>query len=362
MKKVNSKAKSVKKKRKLFLAILMILFTGVVLTASTYAWFTSNRNVSVEAIDVNVAAADGLQISVDAVEWKSVITKSDITSSAASSWEGSNNYVPTGTIMPVSTVGAVDENGYMKFYKGTIINQKRADGLTYANMLTATLEEEKKGESAPNFVAFDLFFKLPAGDTATNIYLSSGSSVIAGNVAKNIEYASRVAFVVQGNIGTTVTDMKEIYSKKASAIVANGKNDNVYIWEPNYDRHTTTSINHAVQVYGLQAPLQDNATALDYYGVKNNIADSHYVELKYDSSNQNHINSFGLMNSETIEIRTPDEYNTATNYQTLFTLNPGITKVRIYLWIEGQDVDCEDSASGGDLLYNLQFSLDDKAN
>ena len=26
------------------------------------------------------------------------------------------------------------------------------------------------------------------------------------------------------------------------------------------------------------------------------------------------------------------------------------------MWVEGQDVDCEDNASGGSLSYNLQFS------
>ena len=31
------------------------------------------------------------------------------------------------------------------------------------------------------------------------------------------------------------------------------------------------------------------------------------------------------------------------------------------MWIEGQDVDCENDASGSDLSYNLQFSILDKA-
>ena len=32
------------------------------------------------------------------------------------------------------------------------------------------------------------------------------------------------------------------------------------------------------------------------------------------------------------------------------------------MWVEGQDVDCEDKASGGSLSYNLSFSIDSKAN
>ena len=50
-----------------------------------------------------------------------------------------------------------------------------------------------------------------------------------------------------------------------------------------------------------------------------------------------------------------------TAYLSLFKVAAGITKVRIYMWIEGQDYDCEDRASGGSLTYSLQFSIDDKA-
>ena len=37
-----------------------------------------------------------------------------------------------------------------------------------------------------------------------------------------------------------------------------------------------------------------------------------------------------------------------------------IVKLRIYFWIEGQDIDCENHASGGDITLKLQFSLNDK--
>ena len=36
----------------------------------------------------------------------------------------------------------------------------------------------------------------------------------------------------------------------------------------------------------------------------------------------------------------------------------GATKYRVYMWIEGQDIDCENNASGTDLEFNLSFSLD----
>lgn len=38
------------------------------------------------------------------------------------------------------------------------------------------------------------------------------------------------------------------------------------------------------------------------------------------------------------------------------TLTAGITKIRVYMWVEGEDVDCENNASGTDIGYNLQFT------
>lgn len=48
----------------------MILFCGVILSTSTYAWFTANKTVTINDITVNVAAMNGLQIFVDAINWK----------------------------------------------------------------------------------------------------------------------------------------------------------------------------------------------------------------------------------------------------------------------------------------------------
>lgn len=41
----------------------------------------------------------------------------------------------------------------------------------------------------------------------------------------------------------------------------------------------------------------------------------------------------------------------------VFSLEAGITKVRMYMWIEGQDVDCEDDASGSNIAFDLQLTV-----
>ena len=43
----------------------------------------------------------------------------------------------------------------------------------------------------------------------------------------------------------------------------------------------------------------------------------------------------------------------------VFSLKAGITKVRMYMWIEGQDVDREDDASGSNIAFDLQLTVKD---
>ena len=35
--------------------------------------------------------------------------------------------------------------------------------------------------------------------------------------------------------------------------------------------------------------------------------------------------------------------------------------MRIYLWIEGQDIDCENNATGSDITYDIQLSTQSSA-
>ena len=49
-----------------------------------------------------------------------------------------------------------------------------------------------------------------------------------------------------------------------------------------------------------------------------------------------------------------------TTLHQMFNLAPGITKFRVYMWVEGQDVDCENSASGAYLTFKLGFKLDNE--
>ncbi len=335
MEKKNSKKR--KKSKKIFIAILMILFTGVILTASTYAWFTANKTVTVSQIDVNVTTSEGLQISTDATNWKTVISNDDIT---GATWGGVTNQLPskTSSIKPTSTIGEVDgTTGFMKMFVGNVTSNA---GGNY--ILTATQSTETNSTTNGDFVVFDLFFQT---NVASSIYLTSNSNVIAKNTSTGIENAARIAFVEQGNVpaGTAAATAQALKNDGSTAPI---------IWEPNFDTHTAAAVKHAFDVYQVTTQ-QAGGSKLPYVGVKAAISDTANISL-----NSKEATYFGEI--------TPNIYSTtagipAAAYEKAFDLKAGITKVRIYMWVEGQDVDCEDNASGGSLSYNLQFSTLEKA-
>ena len=330
--------KNRKRRRKLFLALIMILLLVATLGTATYAWFTANRTVTVEAITVNVSTSQGLQISTDAANWKSIVTNNDILNA---SWDGINNQIPNGegnTMAPVSTIGQTDTNtGYMKMFKGTV----ETDSTTGNNILSASASVENGTGTAKNqgdFIVFDLFFQ---SNEAHTVYLTSNSSVVySGATDKGIQNTARVAFIDEGNV-TFAT-----YTPEAAQALHAGTLR--MIWEPNYDVHTASGVANASNVYGRTVG-QTGAAKQDYVGVKAPIAAATKIPL--NSTNSEYFASVTTVGSLAAGIPT-------SSYISAFPVVEGVTKIRMYLWIEGQDVDCEDHASGSALTYNLQFSID----
>ena len=335
MRSKNQKKKQ-RKRRSLLLALLMIGFTGAILTTSTYAWFTANKTVSVSSIDVTVATSNGLQISTDAINWKTIIANADITGVKTTTYTGAVNQLPTGaeTLSPVSSALEIDATtGFMKMFTGTI--ESNAAG---TQILTAQQSTEVNGTSG-DFVAFDLFFQV--NDT-TPIYLSNGSNVVVKEGAQDtgIQNAARIAFVIQGNepVGTDPADIQALKADVSA---------NVVLWEPNYDVHTAAGVQNAASPYGITT-TQTNGSLLEYYGVKKDISADNSVELNSKSETY-----FTKMTPSITSVKAGIPTDA---YASAFTLQKGVTKVRVYMWVEGQDVDCENTASGGSLQYNLQFT------
>lgn len=322
------------RKRKILLALLLVVFTGVILTANTYAWFTSNKTITVDAIDVQVTTANGIQVSTDATNWKTVITNTDLNNTllASTLYSTNTNQLPfkstNALIAPVSTGGTV-ASGKLKMYLGELGTNSND-----VTVLTSTAETDTKG-AVGNYVAFDLFFLVTQNSV---VKLGSGSSVTTstGATNKGLKNAARVAWINEGN--TTAGDVSG-----AQGLL---QGTQARIWEPNNNVHTDAAIADALSTYGMG--VTSNQVIANYYGVDAAITTG--VPLNPITPGTN-------FKQVTPQLATGDGALTAD--QDWFTLNAGITKVRFYLWVEGQDVDCENNASGDAISFNMNFVLPD---
>ena len=322
-----------KRKNRLFYLLLLLFITSISLSVSSYAWFTSNRLVKVNLLNVSVKAQGGIEISVDGSNWKSSVSALDITS-ARDNYSSSVNQIPN-VLEPVSSVMDI-ENGKVKLFYGVASNNSDGD---YVLETTRSVEEESFGnESSGKFIAFDLFLKV---NKDTDLYLTPESNVTyGGDTSFGIENAVRFAFVLEGSTFTgSSLDVIQ-------GLSTNDRND-VYAWEPNYDVHTANGVSNARDIYGIN--IGTTSDKVDYDGVVSEFSKDKNVTI--DKANSKYFPEY--FGSAKIDFYTISGFS---NNVKMFNIKNGISKIRVYMWIEGQDVDCENNASIGNVSLNLQFS------
>lgn len=322
-----------KRKRRIAIAFLVMLFVGIVFTASAYAWFTADKVVTIDMVDVHASTASGLTISQDAIDWKASLTNEDLFN-AIDTYPRAENQIPQdrGVIEPVSTVGRVID-GKLDMYYGFI--SASDDGYLYLKAQKTSPEENTTERG--KFVVFDAFLKT---SQPVNIYLGQKSSVRVkeGTVATGTENAMRVAFVKEGSVNQDNVSGAQALSGGTEAI----------IWEPNNDAHNKYAIQATRDNYGVS--LGPNTVIGSYYGVHSPIPESAYCDIKSTSPQ-----FFSLVTPNI----TSGVAGLSQN-QSLGFFDRGITKVRIYIWLEGQDYDCEDNSSGGHISVNFEFTLNER--
>ena len=320
-------------RRRVKYLLLLLLFTAIMLSTSTYAWFTTNRIVSVNSLNVKVQTEGSLEISADGTNWGTQIDYEEIINVHSGIYPTSVNQLPA-YIKPVSTGGNLDDNGYMEMYLGTVSANDNGD---YTLVASRSIEEEGNGENSNgDFTVFDLFIRVTKEN---DLYLTDSSQLVYNGDTTGTENAMRVAFVVEGNVPAG-SSLDTIQSLKTT------DSNNVYLWEPNYDTHTSSGIKNANDVYGITTSSVDNKN-LNYDGIIQDIEE----EILINRASANNYPSY--FKSVDPDIKTMKGYS---GYQNLFRLPAGITKIRVYMWLEGQDVDCENNASIGNLGLTLQFS------
>ena len=160
------KAKS-KRKSELKIIFFIILIAAMLFIVSTYAWFSTQRNVSITNLSGTVEVAEGLEISLDALNWSNGITLGKDKSKGeldleVDAYEGHNNLVPT-EMLPASTLGLVtsDTMTGLNMLRGKLTNTKELSEIAVLQESNRSMVSGQVGFELkyPGYFAFDIFLK-----------------------------------------------------------------------------------------------------------------------------------------------------------------------------------------------------------
>ena len=376
----------IRKTRRLFFICAIM---ALILTTGTYAWFVGMKTVNVSSFDVEIAAIDGLSLSLDGIAWSDTVSinqenfKEVNTSNNTNSWGGSG-------LVPVSSVGVIDTDAsrMIMYEKGSFATTPGG-----YRIMASQVENTTEGQlEQDGYVAFDLFVKNLSGKeyykdlnvlNEEPIYLTPDSAVTVstnGGVAgTGIENSVRVGFAQIGRVEATETTQSVITGITCSSdtkVTGICADRSAQIWEPNDKYHVQNAINW----YATSCKKRSGADltqASSYDGSCNTLTDGLYVQTNaisgvidyrdqvdvYDGADYNGYTASISDTAQAGKLFAYDYFTdsekslTGVNRPTFITLAPNsITKVRVYIWIEGQDVDNYDFASLGKKI-SVAFGL-----
>lgn len=405
------KSKNSNKKKRILRLAIVFTFIAIVLGTATYAWFIGMRTVNVSPFEVRIAATEDLQLSLDGIHWSDTvaINSNNFRNPAAASptdntLEAEGNPYSTNTntwggrgLIPMSSIGVINTttSRLTLFEKGSLTTTTGGYRLMASRV--------NNDNSTPDgYVAFDLFIKNSSGTEyyKTNdplneeaIYLTNDSKVVVGSTGvanTGIENSVRVAFAQIGRVEATNTNAATIQGITcATDATVTGICRTAQIWEPNDTNHVADALNwYNTTCRGRKAAGTDTSLATSYEGVCGTIVDGqsyptyaigkeittmNAVDI-YDGTAFNGYTS-DIAATEASAISTENEnagkylfaypyftdtmkLKTGVERPTFITLAPNsITKVRVYIYIEGQDIDNYDFASiGKQIAVNFGFT------
>ena len=324
-----------KTKRRIHSLYMVLILLAIFLIASSYAWFSANREVSITGITAHVAAAEGLQISLDGVAWGSSVTVNEgnlATVNAESNTYTVNNYTWPDKLEPVSTDGTFTGTD-MNFYYGDI----SADGSTLSSVAAATPASNK-------YIAFDIYLKNASSQASDDLQLSTGSYVQInseeGKADTGLEFSTRTGILLYSSTAEFTAAQSDIVGLASGTPTA-------AIWEPNYNLHIAEIVKNDPRIDAAD-------TAFNTLGITAKAVGTDVAGANGTTANDYMVAPFTIKTDATV--------GTITNLlavdgttQLKLTGN-SIMKARVYIWLEGQDPDCQDTASTGK-AFDIQVNL-----
>lgn len=322
---------------------LVVLLLGVFLIFSSYAWFSTTLNVKIRTFNMLVTRNSGLSISLDAINYDTFveINYDTLVRDLTNRYRNHTNHWSRNGLTPVSSNG-ISNSDDMTFdmYHSSGVRYYQRD--RNKGFIGTELFEETTPREFNYFIAFDLFFKNVTGSPVPdNLFIDYGTEItLNGEASEEMEglvNSTRIGFVRVGSLPNG-TDPIIIQNMQCN----NGCRDIIY--EPNSTKHTELSKERASK-YNIT--LVDGEDFPTYACIK----EGGPIFLSESVSGSSNINTEYFSLQETM---TEADTNTP-----LFEIPDGITKVRVYLWIEGQDIDSlETNSDGAELNVSINFIKD----
>ena len=330
----------IKVRVKYYILLFVFIVTCVIFIVSTYAWFSSTLNVEITEFRIYVDFKDGLQISLDGVNWDEevIINEENITSNLDNVYSMHTNRW-SKYLIPVSTIGALNSRDEkFSIFSG---NDKILPSIDYTNHdnIYTKLVEELKPTNDSQFLAFDIFINnLSHSLIDSNIYILDESRIenaVPEDRDVTILSSLRIGFLVYGS---TPENSKPNTIQKLTC----DPTCTSVIFEPYSALHGKKSIDDA-KLHGIE--IEDGLEYPTYgvykEGVIEMFAGVHDSGIDFDTEHFEYQNTFKDI------------------YKPIFTLPAGFTKIRMYIWIEAQDIDIiEMMPEKNKSLINIVFAKD----
>ena len=316
--------------RRAMLATVAMMLMGIVsLTGVTYAWFSQSDTASVEGMQLGIESKDG------------GVLMSAVPNPGASGWAYMINLDWVGVdFKPASTAPSNLTAGDLVFYDG-VINEAKTYMVATSQLAAAEELGVGQSEAQGYYVKKTIYFNnVEDNDIKVSLGANiSGDTTEGKSGLKNVDQAMRVAIVTHG----TYTINSETGTNTAATTVAPDKSC-VMIYEPEANKHHRGGEGY-IPTYGVIKG--SDGQELNFMNDKNDPA--------YATSEIKKIES-GTETSEYIE-KIDSYYAAKAGKQApTFTIPANsYYKVTIYIWLEGQDVDCTNEISGSDLQIAVSF-------
>jgi len=316
----NAKKNRFSRKTMIMIYFYIILLMLILSVTATYTWFSLSRNLRVSDMTVLVSTHSGLELSLDlnSEEWGNSLSFDDMVNESA-------------PLRPV-TWSENEQRFYAAHYNigGRVINwtpltdQVNSNNDTHEGYYVVGTFYARTGQDVNVFLTPAM--ELEEGVKGSGTYvigkpLWNSEEIAHDNAGKGAENAIRIGIRID-------------YLDENGQALPDGSR--FFIYEPNCDKHLNETEGY------VDTPSIDGSTSLvpEEYIIKQ----THSTWTEADPvQNGVQIHTFGEFESDT----------------KLFSLKKEQkAMIRLYIWLEGQDVDCTNEIKEAMIFANIQFKAE----